>query len=1137
MKRKIFALLIAIFLIFNFSLTIRNETAPTVTIKEIQSSADAEGASKYKGQIVTARGIVTAVGEHGFYIQDGSGPWAGIWVYASPDVTPGDFVEVTGRIDEYYGMTEFNQPEYKIIGKKKVPEPLVLKTGQVAREKYEGVLVKVENLTVTNPDAGYGEWVIDDGSGELKIDGNHTGDPSTPGSKGDKITCIIGPVTFDYGEFKIEPKEIKGLTVSFPKKGKIGEPFIYPENMLKKRTHPGHLLKEDVRIKAVKNGIILEFETNWKVSDITVKYGIYSHQVLPQLPQFSMEVSKSEKTAAKKHEIVLDLSKLKINGETIINYRLIADGIPYGGKFKVKPGENGFQITPFIIEGPFVDKVTAGGAVISWDTNVETGGQVIINGQSFSDQQLSTHHEVKVSGLGAETTYLYRIKITRPDTDYSWTSQNYYFKTASVDKRFKFAFMGDGRSEYAESGLETYGASFNYDTVSDLLIDAFQNGSDFVVFGGDLIDGYTASAGDFQLQLKSWKDAAEIVGPYLAIYEVMGNHENLYDSYNDGSKYGLQFDKAGENSAEALFAREFVNPVNGPQREDETAPPYDETAYYFDYDNARIIVINTNYWWCSSPEKYGGNLEGFILENQMAWIKELLKEAEENPHIDHVIPIMHEPPFPNGGHLDDSMWYDGQKDYVFKMRDELWKAFSECSKVTVVLASHEHNYSRLLVNSNTPVYTSMLSADYERPIWQITSGGAGAPKYDREYAPWSSYLKVFLAEEHYVQVIIKGKELSVKVYDKSGKILDEKTLSTVEEETSSTVKFATFNIEDLTTRQVQTKGDPQASAAAKIIQLVNPDVLVLNEITNNLQEGKSTAVSNVQAFINNYLQVPQEEGLSALDYKYIYFGKSNTGAHSGYDLNNDGIVDNTPGDCSYGEDSFGYGEYPGQYAMALLSKYPIEKDNIRTFRKFLWKDMPGNKIPENFYSQDEIAKLRLSSKSHWDVPININGEIVHVLVAHPTPPVFDGPENRNGRRNHDEIRLIADYIDGKDYIYDDQGQKGGLPEDAKFVVMGDMNANPGEKDNYNAAALLLDNPRINSEVLPVSQGGINKGIGSRCNTSGGLHLDYVLPSANMEIIGSAVFWPGIGPGALEIANTVKLASDHYLVWVEIKVGK
>src|SRR4029450_2753556 len=120
--------------------------------------------------------------------------------------------------------------------------------------------------------------------------------------------------------------------------------------------------------------------------------------------------------------------------------------------------------------------------------------------------------------------------------------------------------------------------------------------------------------------------------------------------------------------------------------------------------------------------------------------------------------------------------------------------------------------------------------------------------------------------------------------------------------------------------------------------------------------------------------------------------------------------------------------FPGQYGMVVYSKYPIDLRAARTFQLFKWKDMPGNAMPTDFYSPEEQAVLRLSSKSHWDVPIRVRGTTVHFLVSHPTPPTFDGPEDRNGRRNHDEIRFWADYITpGKSwYIYDDKGRRGGL---------------------------------------------------------------------------------------------------------------
>ena len=260
----------------------------------------------------------------------------------------------------------------------------------------------------------------------------------------------------------------------------------------------------------------------------------------------------------------------------------------------------------------------------------------------------------------------------------------------------------------------------------------------------------------------------------------------------------------------------------------------------------------------------------------------------------------------------------------------------------------------------------------------------------------------------------------------------------------SKVRFAAFNASlnrnsaDELITDLSTPDNEQAKAVAQIIQRTNPDVLLLNEFD---YDANGDAIAN---FKKNYLEVSQN-GVAPVDYPYVYLAPSNTGIDSGFDLNNDGNVGG-------GNDAFGFGDFPGQFGMVLLSKYPIVEDEVRTFQNFLWKDMPNGfltndpsidnpdtEVNENlngFYSPEEIEVLRLSSKSHWDVPINVDGEIIHVLASHPTPPVFDGEEDRNGKRNHDEIRFWSDYVTpgSGDYIYDDNGTTGGLKSGEKFVL-------------------------------------------------------------------------------------------------------
>lgn len=363
-----------------------------------------------------------------------------------------------------------------------------------------------------------------------------------------------------------------------------------------------------------------------------------------------------------------------------------------------------------------------------------------------------------------------------------------------------------------------------------------------------------------------------------------------------------------------------------------------------------------------------------------------------------------------------------------------------------------------------------------------------------------------------------------------------------------TVRFASFNIsfhrksQGMLKERLATGKGLNFCRIAEIIQRVNPDVILLNEFDYD------EAGQGVTDFQSKFLAVSQN-GQSPIEFQHRYIAPSNTGVDSGVDLNGDGELA-TP------NDAFGYGVFPGQYAMVVLSKFPIQKDKIRTFQKFLWKDMPDAAwpiVPETnkpFYSDAAVEVFRLSSKNHCDVPIDVGGRTIHLLASHPTPPAFDGAEDRNGKRNHDEIRLFADYIGNQcDYLYDDKGQKGGLAEGSNFVIVGDQNADPNDGDSHNKAAkLILDHPMVNSSFTPQStggakhskdQGGLNDShTGDPLQDTadfgdhnvGNLRIDYCLPSKTLAIAGSGVYWPAPDE---EGADLVK-ATDHRLVWIDIE---
>jgi PKD repeat protein len=324
--------------------------------------------------------------------------------------------------------------------------------------------------------------------------------------------------------------------------------------------------------------------------------------------------------------------------------------------------------------------------------------------------------------------------------------------------------------------------------------------------------------------------------------------------------------------------------------------------------------------------------------------------------------------------------------------------------------------------------------------------------------------------------------------------------------------------------------DGQIQKVAEIVQRINPDVILINEFDFDATE------QSVAGFKLNYLEVGQN-GADPIVFPYHFVAGSNTGILSGEDFNNDG-------DTIDPEDAFGYGVFPGQYGMLVLSKYPIDTFNVRTFQKFLWIDMPDNAMPVGYYSPEAEAIFRLSSKSHWDVPVDFGGTILHVLCSHPTPPVFDdgdaaqGAVDWNGRRNHDEIRFWSDYVTpGRGaYIYDDDGYYGGLGSNELFVILGDQNADQDEGDSYNKAMdQLLTNANINNYV-PTSTGAVDFGIDSDDTASWGMRADYNLPSDyGLTVEQGEVFWP-VHTDDLYYLVEADGSSDHRAVWLDVSLN-
>jgi hypothetical protein len=229
-----------------------------------------------------------------------------------------------------------------------------------------------------------------------------------------------------------------------------------------------------------------------------------------------------------------------------------------------------------------------------------------------------------------------------------------------------------------------------------------------------------------------------------------------------------------------------------------------------------------------------------------------------------------------------------------------------------------------------------------------------------------------------------------------------------------------------------------------------------------------------------------------------------------------------------------------------LSRLPIDEGAVRSFRRLSWAELPGALLPVRddgspYPDAEARAALRLSSRAHWDVPVVLpGGGRLHLLAANPTPPLFDGAERFNARRNHDEIRLWSEYLSGA-AVRDDSGVVAG-PPGSPVVLLGNLNADPFDGAGLRQGIVgLLAHPRL-QDPRPASGGGAAAATpGQRGDPSldtadwredggpGNLRVDYVLPSAELDVAGAGVFWPAPGE---PLAEAAAAASDHRLVWVD-----
>ena len=439
--------------------------------------------------------------------------------------------------------------------------------------------------------------------------------------------------------------------------------------------------------------------------------------------------------------------------------------------------------------GPVVDQVTSSSALVSWNTDTLAAGVVELwTGDAarklgeFKTSAPAAHPVVKIEGLKPGERYKYRVLVSDPaDGRVVNSGRLYSFKAAPASGGgFKFMFMSDGR---ATSG----GGFANFNGVNAaveprLMADGYRRGSEFALYAGDLANGYTSSVENFRMMLDTWKHLNDPVAHEMPIYEGFGNHESLHNFYVDaqGSRYST--DRLGENSSEGEFAARFVNPGNAPEpetRDGVVGPPYTGTVYSFDYGDSHFVMLNLDYWFTiggSSRETglawklLGGNREGYVMANQLAWLDRDLAAARKRGVVNIFI-AGHEPVLPVAGHVGDAMWWRGLDDAqqpsgdVLTMRTK-FLAIADRYRVAAMMFGHEHVYARLEIDKTA-------DKQLTQPIVQFISGGAGAPFYPQDMsAPWANAVKKFAPVNHYLMFTVSRSGVTFEAIDLDGRIFD-----------------------------------------------------------------------------------------------------------------------------------------------------------------------------------------------------------------------------------------------------------------------------------------------------------------------------------------------------------------------------
>ncbi|MFO7694749.1 MAG: hypothetical protein R6V57_16825, partial [Vicinamibacterales bacterium] len=334
------------------------------------------------------------------------------------------------------------------------------------------------------------------------------------------------------------------------------------------------------------------------------------------------------------------------SGTGVLGYRIISQtgAMIYDGRVRFRHAGTGpFEVDVTKIEGPFVGNVGPRQAIISFQLDRPAPCAVVVGDRKIPCKNGETRQEITIDKLQPAKDYAYTVQ-------YGANEETYGFRTAPLPgtrKPFVFAYASDSRG--GQGGGERNFNGPNAYIVRRLMAVTASRGAAFMQFTGDLVSGYVTSPDQLTYELANWKRAVEPQAHWMPVYTGLGNHEAILREFSGARSVRVARFPYDTESSEAIFARELVNPENGPASEDGAVydpdpsaidfPSYRRNVFWYQYDNVAMVVLNSNYWFTPSvasvPES-GGNLHGYLMDQQIAWIGKTLGDIERNKTIDHV---------------------------------------------------------------------------------------------------------------------------------------------------------------------------------------------------------------------------------------------------------------------------------------------------------------------------------------------------------------------------------------------------------------------------------------------------------------------------------------------------------------------